>query len=275
MCDETGCFEEADHSKPPMTVSASQRRAFIKGLATLPLAAVLADPRLALAAGNSLSMTSIKTPGGQTVSGYMGKPKTTPAGAVLLVHEWWGLNDQIKAVAADLVSRGYIALAVDLYDGGVAKTPDEARALMKAVDGDRARDTLGAWVDHLRGDEASNGKVGAVGWCFGGGWSLNASLVAPVDATVIYYGNVKKTAADLAPLKGPVLGHFATADKWINKEMVGGFEASMATAGKSNIDVHWYEANHGFANPTSARYDKDDAEKAWERTLAFFGQHLG
>lgn len=96
----------------------------------------------------------------------------------------------------------------------------------------------------------------------------------PVDAAVIYYGRVNKTAADLANLKGPVLGHFATQDKWINKDMVGGFEVEMGKAGKAFTN-HWYEANHAFANPSNGRYDKEDAQVSWKRTLAFFAKHLG
>ena len=98
-------------------------------------------------------------------------------------------------------------------------------------------------------------------------------IAAPVDATIVYYGNVKRTRERLAALAGPVLGHFATRDRWINQEMVDGFEAEMAAAGKS-AENHWYEADHGFANPTSARYDEEDAALAWRRTLAFFEAHL-
>ena len=156
-----------------------------------------------------------------------------------------------------------------------ADTPDGARALMQAVDGEAATDTLVSWIDFLRGHEATNGKVGTLGWCFGGGWSLNASLSAPVDATIIYYGNVAKEAGDLATLQSPVLGHFATKDGWINQEMVSGFESAMQAAGKSDLIVHWYEADHAFANPTNARYDADDAALSWERTTQFLREHLG
>ena len=110
-------------------------------------------------------------------------------------------------------------------------------------------------------------------WCFGGGWSLNASIAAPVDATVIYYGNVARPAADLKKLKGPVMGHFATEDKWINREMVDGFKSTMQVADKP-LTTDWYEANHGFANPTGARYDEGDTQLAWSRTLGFFTQYL-
>jgi carboxymethylenebutenolidase len=113
-----------------------------------------------------------------------------------------------------------------------------------------------------------------VGWCFGGGWSLNASLARAVDATVIYYGRLVQDKARLAALSGPVLGHYASRDKWINHDMVSGFEAAMTAANRPYAS-HWYEADHAFANPTSARYDEADAALAWSRTLAFFAENLG
>jgi len=244
------------------------------GAAGLPLASVLADPRLARAAAAGLETVSITVPGGASASAALAVPATTPAPAIVLVHEWWGLNDQIKAVAAELAKRGYLALAVDLYHGRVTADPDTARALMQAVDPAEATKTLAAWIDWLRADRRCNGKIGTVGWCFGGGWSLAASLVRPVDATVIYYGRVDRPAAELAALKGPVLGHFATRDRWITPAMVAGFEKAMKAAGKS-LEAHRYDADHAFANPTGARYDAADAALAWKRTLAFFRANLG
>jgi len=273
MCEITGCGSQQD--LPPIELSSEDRRLFLKGLATLPLATVLAIPELTHAAANSTEMISITTAGGKEVSAAVALPSVDNAPAILLIHEWWGLNDHIKSVAVEFASQGYVALAVDLYDGSVATEPDAARSLMQAVDGTVATDILVSWIDYLRNHSATNNKVGTVGWCFGGGWSLNTSLATPVDATVIYYGNVKKEASELEELASPVLGHFATKDGWINQEMVGGFEQAMKSAGKSDaMTVHWYEADHAFANPTSARYDADDAALSWERTSAFFKQHL-
>ena len=247
----------------------------IKGAAVgLPLAAVLADPTLARAAAAGLREVEITTAGGKAVKASLALPGTKPAPAVVLVHEWWGLNDQIKSVAAEFANLGYAALAVDLMDGQVATTGDQARAQMAAVQAGEATDTMASWIAWLRAHAATTDKLGTVGWCFGGGWSLNGSIAAPVDATVIYYGRVNRPASDLAALKGPVLGHFATQDKFINKPMVDGFEAAMKEAGK-DLTVHWYEADHAFANPTGARYDEGDAKLAWERTTAFFEKHLG
>lgn len=249
------------------------RRSLLKSIALTPLAAALADPTLTRAAADSLQAVTT-TVGGQAVNAALAVPNAGKAPAVLLVHEWWGLNDQIKTVAAEFAREGYLALAVDLYGGKVTDNPDQARSYMQAVDSAVATDTLSAWIAWLRQHEAHNGKIGTVGWCFGGGWSLNCSLANPVDATVIYYGNVKKSAAEVASLEGPALGHFATEDEWINRDMVGGFEKSMTEAGKA-FTGHWYEAKHGFANPTTARYDEQDAALAWSRTLEFFRANLG
>jgi len=254
------------------------RRDVLKGMASAPfaggpLAAVLADPERARAAALGLHDYTINTPQGRRVSGALALPVGMPAPTVVLIHEWWGLNDQIKAVTAEFGRQGYLALAVDLMAGSVATTPDEARALTQSVDPAAATDTLAGWIQWLRVHDASNRKIGTVGWCFGGGWSLNASIATPVEATVVYYGRVNRTAEDLKKLKGPVLGHFGTRDRFIDTAMVSAWEQAMDEAGKTYTS-HWYDADHGFANPTGARYDAADARLAWERTLAFFGKYL-
>ena len=262
-----------------MNAISQARRSVLKGLAGLPLvgfplAAVLADPRLARAAADGLETVSITTPGGASVSAALARPAAAPAPALLVVHEWWGLNDQIKSVARAFADQGYAALAVDLYDGKLADNPEDARAYMGQVVGAEATATLAAWIDWLQSLDHTTAKLGTVGWCFGGGWSLNASLARPADATVIYYGRLGKTKDQLAALKGPVLGHYASRDKWINHEMVDGFEKAMTAANKP-FTSHWYEADHAFANPTGARYDQEDAALAWRRTLDFFEANLG
>lgn len=239
----------------------------------VPLAAVLADPRLARAAATELREVTLTLEDGKTVKAALASPDSTPAPAIMLIHEWWGLNDQIKTVAAAFARQGYMALAIDLYDGKVAREPEAARRHMQAVDPDEARCALTAWMAWLRAHPKGTGKVGTVGWCFGGGWALTAATTAPVDAAVVYYGRVNHPAAELARLEGPVLGHFATRDGWIDEAMVGGFEAAMGSVQKP-YEVHWYEADHAFANPTRGRYDAADAKLAWQRTLDFFAAHL-
>lgn len=273
MCDDLTCNPNKD--LPPIELSDDKRRLFLKGMIGLPLATVLAVPALAAASAQKLQNVFITGESGERYSAALALPeKTEGASAVLLIHEWWGLNDQIKTVAQEFANQGYIALAVDLYQGQVATNSDGARKLMSGVKEEHATEALVGWVDYLRNNQKA-AKVGTIGWCFGGGWSLNTSLAAQIDACVVYYGNMKKSAEDLKRLQAPLLGHFATEDKWINKAMLSGFEQELKASGsKASTEIHWYEANHAFANPTSARYDEQDAALAWQRTSDFFKKHL-
>lgn len=274
MCDLHGCGTQTP--LPPIPLSSQQRRLFLQGLAALPLATVLSYPELAQAAAASTQDASFKLEMGDEVKASVALPASTDkAPAVLLIHEWWGLNDQIKAVAAELANLGYLAIAVDLYDGKLATSPDEAKELMGKLDPEKATETMKGWVDWAKKHERCSGKVATLGWCFGGGWSLNTSVATPVDATVIYYGRVEKSVDDLKKLAGPVMGHFGKLDKSINEEMVKGFEKNMEAAGKTEaLTVYWYDADHAFANPTGARYDEANAKLAWERTTDFLNMNL-
>jgi carboxymethylenebutenolidase len=249
------------------------RRDIVKTLAGLPLAALLGGPQPARAAGFGLHEYTINTPGGRRVSGALAMPLGVPAPTVLLIHEWWGLNDRIRALTAEFGRLGYLTLAVDLMAGRTAETPEEGRALAQAVDPAAARDTLAGWIEWLRVHDACNRRIGAVGWGFGGAWALDASIASPVEATVVYYGGVDRKAEELARLRGPVLGHFATRDPSIDRPMVSAWEKEMDRAGKAYA-THWYEAGHGFANPASASYDEPNARLARERTLAFLDETL-
>ncbi len=250
-----------------------RRRDLLKTVAALPLAAVLANLALAEIAAATTSEQTIKTASGKTVKASLAIPAVTPAPALILIHEFWGLNDQIRSMAVEFGKLGYLALAVDLYDGKLGKTQEEARGFMSQVKPEEATDTLVSWARWLAAHKQSTGKVGSVGWCFGGGWSMETGIDAGTDATVVYYGKVDQPVDRLKQLKGPVMGHFATKDTFINKPMVDGFEASMKAAGREAA-VYWYEAEHAFANPTSARYDEADAKLAWERTTTFLGKTL-
>lgn len=272
MCTLDGCGTKSD--LPPIVVAEADRRAFLAGLAALPIAAVLADPALAQASATRVEMVTIPTPRDRTLSMAVAVPTRPKGPAVILVHEWWGLNDQIKSVAVELAKEGYLAVAVDLF-GKVATSAEEAKAQTQAMDPEWATRAMIAAVQWARTHERCTGKVATCGWCFGGGWSLNTSLATPVDATVIYYGSVKKTPEQLKALSGPVIGHFGTLDKSIDGTMVAGFEAAMKQAGKADrLTVYWYDADHAFANPTGARYDAEDAALAWSRTLHFLKQTL-
>ncbi|HLN23278.1 MAG TPA: dienelactone hydrolase family protein [Patescibacteria group bacterium] len=250
-----------------------ERRSVLKGLASLPLAAVLADPRQAHAVAETTSLVKIRTKGGQDVAGALAKPAKLPAPVVVLVHEWWGLNDQIKATANELANQGYLVLALDLFQGRVAATPDEARALVQSVQPDAALDTVTSWIEWARNHQDGTRKVGVVGWCFGGGWALNGSVAAPVNATVVYYGKCDLPPEKLARLMGPVLGHFGSRDTYIDKPMVDRFETAMHRAGRP-YKVYWYDAGHAFANPTGDNFNKPDAQLAWTRTTEFLRANL-
>lgn len=252
------------------------RRSLLAGLAGLPLASLLADPVLAQMAAQTTRTQTLTTAGGREVTAAIARPDddTRKWPVVLLVHEWWGLNDQIKTMAAELARQGFLAVAVDLFQGRVVTRPDEARALVEKVRPDEAEDTLSAWAAWTRNHPDGNRKVGVVGWCFGGGWALRAATLAPLDAAVVYYGRVDLSADRLGHLKGPVLGHFARQDNYITADVVSGFERNMKQAGKP-YTLFWYDAGHAFANPTGDNYRQADAQLAWGRTLDFLRKELG
>ena len=217
------------------------------------------------------------TVGGKEVTGYLAKPENagedTPA--LIVIHEWWGLNDNIRMMTRRLAGQGYVALAVDMYYGEVADSPDKAGKLARSVEQEPAVNNLSQAYDYLTGEEGA-GKVGTIGWCFGGGWSLRTALAMPekIDATVIYYGRLITDAEQLQKLDMPILGIFGSEDQGIPPSTVNEFEAALKEAGVTN-SIHIYEgANHAFANPSGSRYDKEAAEDAWQKTTDFLGRFL-
>lgn len=258
-----------------MDIATVDRRTLLKGLGALPLTAILADPRLARAAAAETETVTITTAGGREVSAALAVPEAGQGPAMILIHEWWGLNDQIRSVAMDFARNGYVALAVDLFGRPAVSTPDEAKALTGALKAGEATDTLTSWTTWLRQHGAVTkkadgglGKVGVIGWCFGGAWSLNASLATPMDATVIYYGRVDRPTDELRRLVGPVQGHFANRDTFIPPSMADGFEARLKEIGHPH-EIYRYDADHAFANPSGNRFDQEDAQLAWQRTMTF------
>jgi carboxymethylenebutenolidase len=224
------------------------------------------------------------TLGGATVglgggaSGYLSLPVgEAPFPAVVVVHEWWGLNDHIRHWADRLAADGYAALAVDLYGGKVATTPDEAMAAMQAVDEERAAAILRRAHGFLARDPRVRAtRRGVIGWCFGGGWSLRQAIQTPdLDAAVVYYGRLVTDTEQLAGIRAPVFGVFGTRDRGIPPAAVEAFEDAMRKAGgSSGLTVRMCDADHAFANPSSARYDAEQAEAAWREVRAFLAEHL-
>lgn len=269
-------YQKSPAKTMPSTLDNSMRRRFIQGAgAALPLAAILASPGLSRAAAAQLTPINMNLNNGTTLNGALALPQQDRAPALILIHEWWGLNDQIKAVAADYASQGYLTLAVDLFDGIVAETPQQARSLIGKLDAAAATQQLVGAVDYLRQHPRSNGRVGTVGWCFGGGWSINTALATDLDAAIVYYGRLPDNPQRLKNLSAPVLGHFATQDRFINAAMVDAFLLAATEAGTNHlITTYWYDANHAFANPTASNYDNQDAQLAQTRSSAFLAEYL-
>lgn len=215
----------------------------------------------------------------ELIYGYFSAPANMfePLPAVIMIHEWWGLNDNIRAMADRLAGEGYIVFAVDLFNGNVAKSPGEARVLMMQAieDPEAANENIRAAFDFVS-NTAGAPRVGAIGWCFGGGWSLNTARLFPeeLDATVIYYGQVTDDEELLRPIGAPILGLFGAEDSSIKVESVEAFRAALGRLRK-NYDVHIYPGvGHAFANPTGTNYNAPAAEDAWRRTLEFLDLHL-
>lgn len=251
------------------------RRVVLTGLATAPLIAQFARVDRTASAQAGIETVSVKTPSGRTISGFLAVPTNVPAPAVLLFHGGLGVLDFYKSFASDFARDGFFALALDLYDGRIAKDDATNLALSYEVNSDRAKttETISAWIEWLKADPRTNGKVGVVGWSFGAGWALEASMTTPVEATVVYVGLRFPAATRLARLKGPLMAHLAEQDNEVTKSNSVTFENIMADAGKS-VEVHWYPGDHYFPFPPRPSYDKDQADLAWTRTVQFFRANL-
>ena len=213
-------------------------------------------------------------------NGYLAKPAdvSSQLPGLIVIQEWWGLNDNIRTMTRRLAAEGYTALAVDLYDGEVAENRDQAKTLVQAAiqNSERLTQNVVAAYGYLT-DEQQSPTVGTIGWCFGGTWSLNTALALPteLDATVIYYGGqISTDPATLEPLQMPIQGHFGALDSNPSPETVQAFETALTDLGKET-EIYVYEgANHAFANPSGTRYNAEAADLAWQRTTAFLKQHL-
>ncbi len=216
---------------------------------------------------------------GQKLHGFLAKPKgaTGPLPSILVIHEWWGLNDNIRDMARRLAGEGYEALAVDLYNGAKADTPDEATKLMQATlkNASAGEENLRQAYRYLTAEQHSP-RVGVIGWCFGGGWSLATALLLPdkIAATVIYYGRLETDPAKLKTLQMPILGFFGGLDQSIPAATIQQFESTLKGLGKS-VETHIYpNAKHAFANASGGSYQPEAANDAWKRTVAFLAANL-
>ncbi|MGY5143831.1 MAG: dienelactone hydrolase family protein [Candidatus Nitrosopumilus sp. bin_32a] len=208
-------------------------------------------------------------------SGYLARPVDDGNyPGVVMIHEWWGLNANIKEMADKLASHGYVVLAVDLYDGKVATTSDQARQLITSFNSESGIQNMNSAVS-LLSDNYSTNTIGSIGWCFGGGQSLNLALDNDeMDATVIYYGSLVTDTEDLSSIDWPVLGIFAGLDKGIPVATVNEFESALNEVGVENQIYIYDGVDHAFANPSGERYAPDESKYAWDLTLSFLESNL-
>jgi carboxymethylenebutenolidase len=235
----------------------------------------------------SLSFAASFAADGKTVSYKSGDETVqavlyTPAGkgpfpAIIVIHEWWGLTDWVKDQAANLAGEGYVALAVDLYRGKVAITRDAAHELMSGTPEDRVKRDLHAAFKFLAEQpNVKQNRIGAIGWCMGGGYSLDVALQEPtLAADVINYGHLATDPEALKKIKAPILGLFGALDQGIPPRDVKKFGETLDQMGKK-IDIKIYDdAGHGFENPINTdAYRAADAADAWKRTVSFLAETL-
>jgi carboxymethylenebutenolidase len=200
--------------------------------------------------------------------------------AVIMIHEWWGLNEHIKNQADLLAKEGYVVLAVDLYRGEVATDSDRARELTSSVRSNSASaiDNLQSAVSYLKSLEiVDNSKVASLGWCFGGDWSLQLALNSsenPLAATIVYYGRPVTDTASLSSISWPILGIFGDQDQAISVESVKQFASALNASGITN-EIYLYEdVGHAFANPSGDNYAPKETADAWQKTIGFLRTQL-
>lgn len=216
---------------------------------------------------------SFPTPDGQEGAAFAILPEGTTQKYLFVIHEWWGLNGHIRQEAQRLFDEldNVAVLALDIYDGQSTDDPDEAGKLMQSVAPERAESIIKGALTYA----GENAEIGTIGWCFGGGWSLRASILAGEQgiACVIYYGMPVQNAAELAPLEADIMGIFAENDGWITPEVAAKFEDLAKAAGK-DIEIHQFDADHAFANPSNPGFDAEAAERANALALDFLKDRL-
>jgi carboxymethylenebutenolidase len=230
---------------------------------------------MVMAAGGK--MIQIKS-GDEQINAYLAKPSGKgPFPGIVVIHEWWGLNDQIKGVADRLAAEGYAALAVDLYRGKVATNPDDAHQYMSGLPEDRAIRDLKAGFTYLQQQQpdVKKDRIASIGFCMGGRLSGELALAEPqLAACVIYYGSVPTDPTTLQKFHCPIIAFYGEMDKSVTPDMAKTFEAQMKKLGKDVSVTIYPGAGHGFANETGKAYNEQAAKDAWSKTVAFLAKHL-
>lgn len=218
-------------------------------------------------------IVTFETPDGKTAEAFFLKAPVDSDDYLFVIHEWWGLNDHIKKEAEKYYDDLEVVnvLALDLYDGKVATSQEQASAFMKQVKEERALAIIKGAIDFV----GISAEIATIGWCFGGGWALQAAIQAGDEAqgAVMYYGMPENDPVKIKKIDFPVLGIFASKDEWITPEIVNEFQAKMEKA-SGDLKIRFYEAEHAFANPSNPQYDKEATEDAYRRSLAFLKKVL-
>lgn len=226
-------------------------------------------------------MISFNRPDGQSSKGYLVEPEqNAQSPGIVVIQEWWGLNDQIKGVAKRLAGVGYRVLVPDLYRGKLALEANEAEHLMNDLNfGDAASQDIRGAVQYLKA--TGSAKVGVTGYCMGGALTLLAAVHVPEsDANAVWYGYPPLDYVDAIRIKAPLLGHWGTQDQFF---VISGVDALEQKLREAHVDFEFYryDAKHAFANEEADTknlpplgYNPEAAEMAWKRTLAFFEKHL-
>lgn len=224
--------------------------------------------------GGKGKMITIKTAGSKANAYEVKAPKTSK-NYLFVFHEWWGLNDYVKQEAERLQKElgNLNVIAIDLYDGQVTSDPDSAGKIMGSIKDERAREIINGVIKYAGKDA----KISTIGWCFGGGWSLQAALMCKTQAVacVVYYGYPELNLDKLKSLNCSVLGLYAKNDDWINPELVGKFEKAMKSTGKTLTVKIYDDAVHAFANPSNPKYNKEAATDAHARVLEYLSGVYG
>jgi carboxymethylenebutenolidase len=213
---------------------------------------------------------------GGKASGELAIPDGTGKGpALILIHEWWGLNDHIRSIAERLAKEQIMTLAVDLYHGKVTEDPNEAMQIVTNLDGERSIDEIAGAVTYLASHERSNGKVGIIGFCLGGAFAFRAAANIPeLAAAVPFYGVPPAEKTDYTKVRAPIQAHFAAQDQFASPEKARAIKEQMDARGQP-MELHIYDANHAFMNDSRAdAYNPAAASLAWERMLGFLRRHL-
>jgi len=212
--------------------------------------------------------------GGESTTLYLARPDGGTGPRVLLLHPWWGLNDDVRGLADRLAGSGFLVAAPDLFRGKIATTFEEADRLVSEFDEDFGNAASLAALDALLAEAGSQGPAAAIGLSFGAAWALWLPAKRPqVGASVVYYGTM--TGPSLAGSRAPVLGHFAESDPYEDDESIAAFEKGLAEVGRE-LEIHRYQGTgHWFAEPSQDAYVPAAADLAFERTVAFLKRHLG